>query len=351
MLLIPMSISYGQDCIDGSIIYNETTGEFNFCENGVWVSKPGTPPEIISMPSTPSGPASGITGTSYAYTSSGSTSNLEHSIQYRFDWGDESYSDWSSSTGASHTWVDIGSFSVKAQARCATHTDIESILSGSYTVSISCTVPTQVTLVSPANGATGVSTSPTLDWSNVSGTSSYALVVDNNSDFSSPKVNQSGITSSNKSISGLSWNTTYYWRVRATNPCGTGSWSSTWSFTTREEPQTISLYSAIWENRVDADRDAYMESADLFYRISVSHGSVIVYAELYIWPPLQPGYRYAISSPFTISGIGQKYGPFYVDNLSYGLYNFKINIRRYSDGWLLDDMGTENPSLYRVPFE
>jgi len=38
-LVLTVSFSQGQECIDGSIIYNDETSEFNFCENGIWVSK------------------------------------------------------------------------------------------------------------------------------------------------------------------------------------------------------------------------------------------------------------------------------------------------------------------------
>jgi uncharacterized repeat protein (TIGR02543 family) len=104
-------------------------------------------PETVSAPSTPGGPSSGTTGVAYTYTTGGSTSNLGHSIQYRFDWGDSTYSNWSSSTSASKTWPSIGTYSVRAQARCATHTSVESPWSNARSVvvtqgTVSCTVAT-----------------------------------------------------------------------------------------------------------------------------------------------------------------------------------------------------------------
>ncbi len=82
--------------------------------------------ETISTPSMPTGPSSGNVGTSYSYTTGGASSSLGHSVQYRFDWGDGNYSNWSSSTSASHSWSSAGTYSVKAQARCATHTGVVS---------------------------------------------------------------------------------------------------------------------------------------------------------------------------------------------------------------------------------
>ncbi len=94
------------------------------------------PQETISTPSTPTGPSSGETGQSLTYSTGGSTSNLGHSVEYRFDWGDGSYSGWTSSTSASHSWSSAGTYSVKAQARCATHTGIVSSWSNSKIVTI-----------------------------------------------------------------------------------------------------------------------------------------------------------------------------------------------------------------------
>ncbi|MCS7227986.1 MAG: amidase domain-containing protein, partial [Endomicrobia bacterium] len=98
--------------------------------------------------------------------------------------------------------------------------------------------PSAPTLVSPSNGATGVSLTPTLDWNAVSGASSYQVNLDNNSDFSSLIVNASGLTGTSYNIpSGrLSYNTRYYWRVRASNSYGSSGWSSIWSFTTQVAP-------------------------------------------------------------------------------------------------------------------
>jgi hypothetical protein len=94
-----------------------------------------------------------------------------------------------------------------------------------------CPPPAAPTLVSPASGATGLVQPITLDWSDVSGATLYEVVVDNNSDFSSPTIDQQPAVSS-YSASGLTASTTYYWRARAYNSCGWGSWSSSRSFTT-----------------------------------------------------------------------------------------------------------------------
>lgn len=94
------------------------------------------PQETVSTPNSPDGPTSGQVGQSLTYSTGGASSNLGHSTQHRFDWGDGTYSSWSSSTTASHSWSSDGTYTVKAQARCATHTSIVSSWSSEFSVSI-----------------------------------------------------------------------------------------------------------------------------------------------------------------------------------------------------------------------
>jgi hypothetical protein len=98
----------------------------------------GSPPlETVSTPTTPTGQASGIIGTEYSFTADGAISSLGHSIEYRFDWGDGTFSDWSSSSRASKSWSHADNYLVRAQARCANHPSVESGWSDSFTVTIS----------------------------------------------------------------------------------------------------------------------------------------------------------------------------------------------------------------------
>jgi hypothetical protein len=98
-------------------------------------------PETISTPTAPSGPMTGITNTSYTYTTGASSSSYGHSLEHRFDWGDGSYSNWSSLANASKSWTSTGTYLVSAQARCAQHTSVVSSWSGTRVVNIRENIP------------------------------------------------------------------------------------------------------------------------------------------------------------------------------------------------------------------
>lgn len=96
------------------------------------------PPETVSTPNQPTGTTSGTTGTSYEYSTGGASSNLGHTVEYQFDWkGDGTdLSTWSSATQLK-TWIVASTYSVRARARCATHTSVVSSWSSRLSVSIS----------------------------------------------------------------------------------------------------------------------------------------------------------------------------------------------------------------------
>lgn len=103
--------------------------------------------------------------------------------------------------------------------------------SGLSNIVFNCDLPIAPTLIGPSNGLTGLHQPLVLDWSNVSGANGYEIELDNNSDFSSPEIETSTI-SSYYTVTGLELETTYHWRIRAVSDCGSGTWSSVWYFTT-----------------------------------------------------------------------------------------------------------------------
>ena len=92
--------------------------------------------------------------------------------------------------------------------------------------------PGTPTLTAPANSATGVAISPTFTWSAASQAKTYTLEVATDAGFTNIVHTGTGITGTTYSGATLSANTSYFWRVRGINPCGTGSNSAAFSFTT-----------------------------------------------------------------------------------------------------------------------
>lgn len=90
----------------------------------------------------------------------------------------------------------------------------------------------------PSDGATGISTNPTLSWNLSSGATLYRLQVSTDSTFSDIVFDHGGITGASQQVSDLAGTTTYYWHVNATNADGTNDWSTIWSFTT-ESPTFV----------------------------------------------------------------------------------------------------------------
>ena len=89
------------------------------------------------------------------------------------------------------------------------------------------------TLVLPVNGATSQATALVFRWSLFIGAVSYHVQVATDLNFVSGIVlDDSNVTRTTKFVSGLTNNTTYYWRVKAKNVAGTSSFSSVWNFTT-----------------------------------------------------------------------------------------------------------------------
>jgi choice-of-anchor B domain-containing protein len=94
--------------------------------------------------------------------------------------------------------------------------------------------PAAPALVTPANGASGVSSSPTFEWSAVADASSYTLEVATDPAFSTIVYTATVAAPATSHTAGitLSANTLFYWRVTANNPCGAGPASTTFSFLT-----------------------------------------------------------------------------------------------------------------------
>ncbi len=113
--------------------------------------------------------------------------------------------------------------------------------------SFTTTTLTAPTLITPANGASNQAvTNLLLDWSDISGASMYEYYYDTDINFTNPT--HAIVTVSQVTITGLSNNTSYFWKVRSSDGAIYSPYSAIWSFTTEtgvgiEENETnILLY-------------------------------------------------------------------------------------------------------------
>ena len=117
----------------------------------------------------------------------------------------------------------------------------------SVVLNVTAGVPGAPTLVAPADGATGVSAEPTLSWNAVASASGYLVEVATDAAFATVvySANETGTSHTIPTASALAFNTQHYWRVTATNGCGSGSASAARSFTTTALPSEFCSTSAL----------------------------------------------------------------------------------------------------------
>ncbi|MCC5914775.1 MAG: PQQ-dependent sugar dehydrogenase, partial [Balneolaceae bacterium] len=96
--------------------------------------------------------------------------------------------------------------------------------------------PGVVSLIAPEDEAVDVPIDPTLSWEEVSEGESYRVQVSGDPEFDGLVVDESDLTETEFGVEGLDYETTYFWRVRASNEAGDGEWSEAWSFATEDEP-------------------------------------------------------------------------------------------------------------------
>ncbi len=97
--------------------------------------------------------------------------------------------------------------------------------------------PAAPALTAPANGATGVSTSPVFTWNPAAHSTSYAIQVAADAAFTNIVASASGILGASYTPAvALNSNTRYYWRVLAENLCGSSAYTAAFSFTTAPDP-------------------------------------------------------------------------------------------------------------------
>jgi hypothetical protein len=152
-----------------------------------------------------------------------------------------------SGAGKTASWVlqanQVGSYSVPVNVSSSSYGESFSA-SSSFSVNVS-TIPSVPSLILPENGASTTDTTPDLDWTSVSGATSYQLQVADNPVFAPTEIDTTTTDSEYTPMSPLSlgW---HYWRVRGSNSCGDSSWSTVyecWIVTSLYLPVILRDYS------------------------------------------------------------------------------------------------------------
>jgi hypothetical protein len=129
-------------------------------------------------------------------------------------------------------------------------------------------------LVSPPNGTLTKINTPVFSWScNETGVS-YGLQIDNNSNFSSPEVNVSGLSSSPYTTAPLA-DGTYYWHVKTVKDSQESGWSDAWSITIDTTPPTATILNAPTGTVSYNTADITIDGADVVaYKYKLDSGTL-----------------------------------------------------------------------------
>ncbi|MBN2789188.1 MAG: Ig-like domain-containing protein [Candidatus Delongbacteria bacterium] len=111
--------------------------------------------------------------------------------------------------------------------------------SDAFTIFVTPEVPV---LINPADSLITADQTPYFNWTDNSDAVKWYLLVDDNSDFNSPEINDSTTTNSFTPSSDLPFNV-YYWKVKAANDESESEWSDTRMLTILSLPDTPALIS------------------------------------------------------------------------------------------------------------
>lgn len=126
--------------------------------------------------------------------------------------------------------VPTGTYFLNLQATDGSNTAVTTLV-----LTITNGLPAAVTLLAPLDAAADMPLSNQLVWQNIDGASSYDWQFSDTLTFSQLLASGTGVSQTSAMTPPLEILSTYYWRVRANNPCGSGEWSPVYSFTTGEQ--------------------------------------------------------------------------------------------------------------------
>lgn len=119
-----------------------------------------------------------------------------------------------------------GSYPFTFQASSGGTTQSEDLIMNVFSSSVAA-----VNLLSPLDGSVGINSQPELTWTASGNAQDYFVEVSSDINFTAI-VDSGTVQTTSYTASNLNTNTLYYWRVTASNLCGTASASSVFSFTT-----------------------------------------------------------------------------------------------------------------------
>jgi subtilisin-like proprotein convertase family protein len=183
--------------------------------------------------------------------------------------------------------VAVGSYTLTITATSASYVNSSEVV-----LDVFSGTPANITLTNPANGATGVFTTPTFQWNAIANVADYHLQVATDAAFSNMVIDELVDTNSYTPETQLNPQTTYYWRVQGVNPCAPGAYSSIFSFTTanlfcfapeREIPNNSPAGTTytfdITASQIITDIDVYINMSHSFVAdvtLRLSHGGTDV---------------------------------------------------------------------------
>jgi len=127
-------------------------------------------------------------------------------------------------------------------------------------------------LVSPVNNKIDVYFDVTLDWNAANQATAYDVQIATDNAFTHIVAEGTDITNTYFDVTGLSYQTTYYWRARSKNLLGSSNWSATWSFNTIKYPNFAGVDDVCENQEASYSTD---ESAVIDYSWSVVGGTII----------------------------------------------------------------------------
>jgi|GEM_PF-1196135 len=102
--------------------------------------------------------------------------------------------------------------------------------------------PNTVVLIAPENGATGVAADSSFTWLSSEQAEQYTLQISESKSFESTMLDSTLADTSLAAGDLLGFDSTYHWRVKASNAGGESDWSEPWSFTTLpDQPGVVEL--------------------------------------------------------------------------------------------------------------